>query len=170
MTLAPVIPQASVLAYEWLLQHPVSEPPQRLLHWAPQATIGVTCCHKDPFTLSQEMRTSVTSPSTAQSSCKSPWWFTKSREKTMSPIQRLMHNLFPDVASPGVHKTILFLESLSGFLTVSMWQRHLVCPSCGIQTQRSQNQNEEESDPPSSPWFTFPGKSLLSFAKMAVLQ
>ena len=84
--------------------------------------------------------------STAQSSCKSSRWFTKSMELTMSPIQRLMHNLFPDVASPGVHRAILFLESLSGFPTLSMW--HLVCPSCGIQAQDSQNQMRKSQTGP----------------------
>ena len=88
---------------------------------------------------------------------------------TKSPIQRLMYNLLPDVALPRVLKTILFIESLSGFLTVCMQQGHLVCPGCGIQAQPSQSQNQEGSYPPSSQWFTFPVKSLQSLAKMAVL-
>lgn len=146
----------------------VSKPPRRPLCWAPQATTGVGCCHNQPLTL-RGGEFPLLLHSTVQSSCKFSQGSTESMEMTKSPIQRLMYNLLPGVVPPRVLKTILFIESLSGFLTVCMQQGHLVCPGCGIQAQPSQSQNQEGSYPPSTPWFTFPVKSLQSLAKMAVL-
>lgn len=121
-----------------------------------KVTTGVTCCHKHLLHLvrnenfcyfSIQQYLAVVSPHDDSA---------QSVEITMSPIQRLMHNLFPDGFL--AQKDHLVLESLSGFLTVSMWQRHLCVRAVESRLNVWRIQNEEESDCLFSSMVHFPRK------------
>lgn len=66
-----------------------------------------------------------------KSDCKLSQVFTEVMEVNKNPIQEFVYDLLSDVAHPRAHK-IIYPEYLSGFLTVCMWQEHIVCRGCGI--------------------------------------